>query len=391
MQNQQPQEQITQQRNHLSARLQELFLLFFKLGFTAFGGPAAHIAMFRQEAVEKRKWLDDEQFLDLIGAANLIPGPNSTEMVMHLGYLRAKVPGLLVAGASFILPAMTLVTGFAWAYKELGTTPQADALLYGVKPVIIAIIAQALWGLGKKAVKGPLTAAAGLGVFILYFLGVHELILLAVGGSLVMLLKNARRLGKNLGMVTVLPFSISQIPFLSQGEASLPGLFFTFLKIGSVLYGGGYVLLAFLKADLVERLGWLTSQQLIDAVAVGQFTPGPIFTTATFVGFLLFDLPGALTATVGIFLPSFILVAISNPIIPRLRESLWTGALLDGVNAASLGLMAAVTLELGQAALVDPFTVVLVLLSGGLIIRYQLNSAWLVLGGALLGLFIRIF
>ena len=345
--------------------------------------------MFRQEAVEKRKWLDDEQFLDLIGATNLIPGPNSTEMVMHLGYLRAKVPGLLVAGASFILPAMTLVTGFAWAYKEFGTTPQVDALLYGVKPVIIAIIAQALWVLGKKAVKDPLTAAAGLGVFTLYFLGVHELLLLAVGGSLVMLLKNARRLGKGAGLFAVLPLSIYQIPFVNQPTASLTGLFLIFLKIGSVLYGGGYVLLAFLKADLVERLGWLTSQQLIDAVAVGQLTPGPIFTTDTFVGYQLFDLPGALTATVGIFLPSFILVAISNPIIPRLRDSLWTGALLDGVNAASLGLMAAVTLELGQAALIDPLVVVLALLAAGLIFRYQLNSAWLVLGGALFGLLLR--
>ncbi len=243
--------------------------------------------------------------------------------------------------------------------------------------------------LGKKAVKDPLTAAAGLGVFTLYFLGVHELLLLAVGGSLVMLLKNARRLGKGAGLFAVLPLSIYQIPFVNQPTASLTGLFLIFLKIGSVLYGGGYVLLAFLKADLVERLGWLTSQQLIDAVAVGQLTPGPIFTTDTFVGYQLFDLPGALTATVGIFLPSFILVAISNPIIPRLRDSLWTGALLDGVNAASLGLMAAVTLELGQAALIDPLVVVLALLAAGLIFRYQLNSAWLVLGGALFGLLLR--
>lgn len=229
----------------------------------------------------------------------------------------------------------------------------------------------------------------GLGVFVLYFLCVYELILLVVEGSL-MLLKNARRLGNKIGLLTVLPFSFIQIPFLSQEAASFLQLFFSFLKIGSVLYGGSYVLLVFLKSDMVERLGWLTSQQLIDAVAVGQLTLGPIFTTATFVGYLLFDLPGGLAATVGVFLPSFILVAISNPIIPQLWDSPWTGGLLDGINAASLGSMTAMALELGQAALVDPFTVVLVLLSGVLIFCWLLNSAWLVLGGALLSIFIRI-
>lgn len=371
----------------LKTRLKELAFLFIKLGFTAFGGPAAHIAMLRQEAVEEREWLDDDHFLDLIGATNLIPGPNSTEMVLHIGFLRAGIPGLLVAGISFIFPAMLLVTIFAWAYKQFGTTPQAEFLLYGVKPVIIAVIAKALWGLGKKAIKGPLTAAAGALILLLYFLGVNELLLLAVGGLAVMLIKNTRRLMEGGGAAAVLPLmGIQYLPGLQLAEFSLPLLFLTFLKIGSVLYGSGYVLLAFLRADLVERLGWLTDQQLIDAIAVGQLTPGPVFTTATFVGYLLNDLPGALAATVGIFLPAFILVVITNPIIPKLRNSPWTGALLDGVNAAALGLMAAVTWVLGRGALVDPLTIILALIAAVLIFRYKVNSAWLVLGGAAAGL-----
>ena len=370
----------------LRVRLRELALLFTKLGFTAFGGPAAHIAMLRQEAVEKREWLDDEHYLDLIGATNLIPGPNSTEVVLHVGYLRAGIPGLLVAGASFILPAMALVMAFAWAYVEYGTTPGADSLLYGVKPVIIAVIAQALWGLGRKALKGALTGAAGLGVLALYFLGVNELVLLAAGGLLVMLIKNARRLSADAVPAVFLPGLVTKIPSLSGLPFSLSTLFLTFLKIGSVLYGSGYVLLAFLHSDLVERLGWLTDQQLIDAVAVGQLTPGPVFTTATFVGFLLGNVSGALTATVAIFLPAFILVAVSNPLIPKLRSSPWTAALLDGVNAAALGLMAAVTWELGRAAIIDPLTIGLALVSGLLLFLFRVNSAWLVLGGAALGL-----
>lgn len=375
-----------QEKGSLSSRLWELALLFIRLGFTAFGGPAAHIAMYRQEVVEKRKWLDDEHFLDLIGATNLIPGPNSTEMVMHLGYLRAKVPGLLVAGVSFILPALSLVTGLAWAYKKYGATPQANALLYGVKPVIIAIIVQALVGLSRKALKNLPAAAAGAGAVVLYFLGVNELVLMAAGALLVMTISNGRRLWNSPGIFAALPLSNFPFPLLADQPASLPRLFLTFLKIGSVLYGSGYVLLAFLRADFVERLGWLTNQQLLDAVAVGQLTPGPLFTTAAFVGFLLFDLPGALTAAAGIFLPSFILVVLTNPIIPRLRNSPWTGAFLDGVIAASLGLMAAVTWELGREALIDPLTIGLALLAGGLLYRFNTNSAWLVLGGAALGL-----
>ncbi len=379
-----------QEKNAVSqnrrSRLVELMSLFVRMGFTAFGGPAAHIAMLRQEAVEKRKWLDDEHFLDLIGGTHLIPGPNSTEMVLHLGYLRAGIPGLLVAGISFILPAMTLVGIFAWAYKQFGTTPQADSLLYGIKPIIIAVIAMALWGLGKKAIKGPLTAAAGVGVVVAYFLGVNELLLLAAGGVLVMLIKNYRHLSGQAGAAALMPLLPLLLSPLAEQPFSLPLLFLTFLKIGSVLYGSGYVLLAFLKADFVDRLGWLTNQQLIDAIAVGQLTPGPVFTTSTFVGYVLADVPGAILATVGIFLPSFILVAITNPLIPKLRDSAWTGALLDGVNAAALGLMATVTWQLGRAALVDPLTIGLALLSAVLLFRFKVNSAWLVLGGAGFGL-----
>jgi chromate transporter len=370
----------------LRTRLLELAGLFLKLGFTAFGGPAAHIAMLRQEAVEKRRWLNDENYLDLIGATNLIPGPNSTEMVLHVGYLRAGLPGLLVAGLCFILPAFTMVLGFAWMYVRYGSTPQAYSLLYGIKPVIISVILAALWSLGKKALRDPLTGLVGAAVFTLSLLGVNELVLLAAGAGLVLLIRLGRDLGQKL--YVLLP---ALIPFWTtdpSGPAvSLSIIFLTFLKIGSVLYGSGYVLLAFLKADLVERLGWLTDQQLIDAIAVGQITPGPVFTTATFVGFLLADLPGALVATGGIFLPAFILVGVTNPLIPRLRDSKWTAALLDGVNAAALGLMASVTWQLGSSALIDPTTVILALVSAVVLFRFRINSAWLVLAGGVIGLF----
>jgi chromate transporter len=366
--------------------LGELAILFLRLGFTAFGGPAAHIAMMRDEVVVRRKWLDDEQFLDLIGATNLIPGPNSTEMAIHTGYLRAGFAGLVIAGSSFILPAMLIVLAISWAYVRFGTTPAADQILYGIKPVVIAIIAQALLGLGKKAVKGPLTALVGLGALVLFFINVNLIVLLISGGLVVMLLRNISRI-KSLEFslaVHHLPF-----PLLVASTAttfSLPTLFLTFLKIGSILYGSGYVLLAFLRADFVHRLGWLTDQQLIDAVAIGQVTPGPVFTTATFVGYVLGGLPGALLATLGIFLPSFFFVAISNPLIPRLRQSPWAGSFLDGVNVASLGLMAAVTWQLGQAALVDGITILVALISGFLLLRYEVNTTWLILGGALTGL-----
>jgi len=369
----------------MSNRLKEVAALFLKLGFTAFGGPAAHIALFHDETVKRRKWLDDGQFLDLIGATNLIPGPNSTEMAIHLGFLRAGLPGLVVAGVCFITPAMLIVLMLAWVYARYGSTPQAEWLLYGIKPVVIAIIVQALWILGKKAVKGGLTAGVALVVFGLYFLGANEIALLFGGGLLVMGVMNYRRWKPGLKSALLLP--LGSLGLLAQVAVpySLPLLFTTFLKIGSVLYGSGYVLLAFLRADFVVRYGWLTDQQLIDAIAIGQVTPGPVFTTATFIGYQLGGVSGALLATLGIFLPSFVFVAISNPLIPRIRNSPWLGSLLDGVNVASLGLMAAVTWQLGRASLVDPLTTGVAAITLFLLMRLKVNSTWLIAGGALAG------
>ena len=332
----------------------------------------------------RRKWLSDQEFLDLVGATNLIPGPNSTEMAIHIGYLRAGLRGLLLAGICFILPAMLIVLVLAWAYVEFGSLPQIQWVLYGVKPVVIAIVAQALWVLGRKAVKGWMTQVVGIAVLAGYFLGLNEIALLFGAGLLVMLLANAQRIKS--GMLALAAF-----PLASAGSDaaaipySLSDLFLTFLKIGSVLYGSGYVLLAFLHTDFVARFGWLTAQQLIDAVAIGQVTPGPVFTTATFIGYLLGGTAGAIAATIAIFLPSFVFVAISNPFIPRMRNSPWFGGLLDGLNVASLALMAAVTWQLGVASLIDPLTALIALVSGVLLARYKLNSTWLIAGGAILG------
>jgi chromate transporter len=371
-----------------SKRLAEVAALFSRLGFTAFGGPAAHIAMMHDEVVKRRKWQDDQEFLDMLGATNLIPGPNSTEMAIHIGYRRAGWPGLIVGGACFIVPAVVIVTALAWMYVTYGSRPQAEWLLYGVKPVVIAIVAQALATLGRKAVKGPLTAAIGLGVLVLYFAGVNEIALLFAGGVLAMAAANIRRLKNRLTGLFVLPFAgVSALasPALAAAPFGMPLLFFTFLKIGSVLYGSGYVLLAFLRADFVVRFGWLTEQQLLDAVAIGQITPGPVFTTATFIGYVLAGIPGALVATLGIFLPSFVFVAVSNPFIPRIRRSPWVNGLLDGVNVASLGLMAAVTWQLGRASITDPITIFIALAALALLMRFRVNSTWLILGGAVVG------
>jgi chromate transporter len=375
----------------LSKRLAEVAKLFLKLGVIGFGGPAAHIAMMRDETVNRRKWLSDEEFLDLVGAVNLIPGPNSTEMAIHIGFLRAGWLGLIVGGVCFIVPAMLSVLALAWVYVRFGSMPQATWLLYGVKPVVIAIIVQALWGLGRKAVKGLLAAAVGVAIVALYFAGVNEIALLFGGGLIVMLAVNFHRLrGKVLG-ISFLP--LGGLGILSQAAVpfNFSSLFFIFLKIGSVLYGSGYVLLAFLRADFVVRLGWLTDRQLLDAIAIGQVTPGPVFTTATFIGYVLGGVSGAMLATLGIFLPSFIFVAISNPLIPKIRSSPWAGALLDGVNVASLGLMAAVSWQLGRASLTDPVTILIAAVSFALLIRFKVNSTWLIAGGALAGLLRAIF
>ncbi len=378
-----------------SRRLKEVAALFFKLGCIAFGGPAAHIAMMRDEVVRRRGWLCEQEFLDMVGATNLIPGPNSTEMAIHLGHLRAGWRGLLAAGILFIFPAMVIVMAFAWVYVNYGATPEVEWLLYGIKPVIIAIVLQALWGLGKTAVKGVVTAVVGAAVLVLFLSGVNEVLLLAAGGLAVLLAKTGGRLwsGGTVGLLA-LPLTAPAILTVSSVAEpfSLATLFVKFLKIGAVLYGSGYVLLAFVRTDFVERLGWLTDQQLIDAIAVGQFTPGPVFTTATFIGYVVGvqsgvgGFPAALIATVGIFLPSFIFVALLRYILPLARRSPWMGMLLDGVNVASLGLMAGVTWDLARTAVVGIWTAALMLVALVVVFRFRINSAWVVLGGGIAGL-----
>jgi chromate transporter len=369
-----------------SPALREVAGLFLRLGFTAFGGPAAHVSLMHDEVVTRRKWLTDQEFLDLLGATNLIPGPNSTEMAIHLGFRRAGWPGLVAGGVCFILPAMLIVLALAWAYARFGALPETGSLLYGVKPVVIAIIVQALWVLGHKALRSLSLAVVAGAVLALYFLGINEIGLLFGGGLLLMIARNLGRLRERTAAALFLPLGGIGAAAAAAAPFSLPLLFFTFLKIGAVMYGSGYVLLAFLRADLVVRYGWLTDQQLLDAIAIGQVTPGPLFTTATFIGYTLGGAPAALLATLGIFLPSFVFVALSNPFIPRMRRSPWLGALLDGVNAAALGLMAAVTWQIGQASLVDPLTVIVALTSLVLLLRFRVSSTWLIVGGAAVGL-----
>lgn len=372
-----------------TARVAELAGLFLKLGFTAFGGPAAHVGLMEAEVVRRRRWLTHEEFLDLFGATNLIPGPNSTEMAIHIGQRRAGWIGLVVAGICFIAPATVMVTGLAWAYVRFGTLPETASLLYGIKPVIIAVVAQALWGLGRRAIKNrALAVLAGVAVALNMF-GVHELTVLFGTGLMVGLGRAFNLRHKEPSMFLLPLFGAVPAAAAAVGAGapfSLGALFFFFLKIGAVLFGSGYVLLAFLRADLVERWGWLTEGQLLDAIAVGQVTPGPVFTAATFIGYLLGGPTAALLATAGIFLPAFVFVALSGPLIPRIRKSAIAGAVLDGVNVASLALMAVVTVQLGVAALVDWETVLLAGISGLLLWRFQVNSAWLVLVGAVIGL-----
>ncbi len=372
-------------------RLTEVLAVFLKLGVIGFGGPAAHVGMLEDEVVRRRGWLTRERFLDLLGASNIIPGPTSTEMCIYLGYLRGGVIGMLVGGVSFILPAFLIVLGLAWAYERSGATPEGVALLYGVKPVIIAIVGVALVRLGRTAVKGPTTALVGVVVPALYFLGLSPVVLLLASGLALMLFANARRLltsssGRLAGFAPGVPLAVIGLAAAAPAAFSLSELFLTFLKIGASVYGSGYVLLAYLRADFVDRLGWLTDQQLLDAVAVGQFTPGPVFTTATFIGYLVGGWDGAVVATVAIFLPSFLFVATVHPIVGRLRSSTWASSFLDGVNAAAVGLMAAVAWQLADAAFVDALTVVMALVAVGLLATFRVNSVWLVLGGGLVGL-----
>jgi chromate transporter len=372
--------------NNPENSLRQVIRLFLRLGFTAFGGPAAHIAMMYDEVVTRRQWMSEQHFLDLMGATNLIPGPNSTEMAMHVGYERAGWRGLVAAGVCFILPATAIVGTLAWLYARYGSTPQGNALLYGIKPVIIAIVLQALVRLAPTAVKRLWLAGVGVIVFFLYLLGINELVLLFGGGLLAGALR-LMELRRTPPVALLFPLlGVAQAAQATPVPVRLDQLFWVFLKVGALLYGGGYVLLAFLRNDLVVRLGWLTDQQLLDAVSVGQFTPGPLFTTATFVGYLVGGWTGAVVATVGIFLPSFCFVGFLQPIIPALRRVTWTGALLDGVNVVALGLMAGVTWQLARAAIVDWLTLVLAVSAAIVLFRFKHNSAWLVLAGGLVGL-----
>jgi chromate transporter len=364
--------------------LREVAVLFLKLGVTAFGGPAAHVALMREEVVRRRRWVTDQQFLDLFGASNLIPGPTSTELAIYLGYVRAGWRGLVLAGCLFIAPATLMVLAIAGAYTRWGSTPAVAWALYGIKPIVIGIILVALWGLLKTAVKGPAGGAIALAALGLFLVGANPIAVLFGGGMAMLLIRSAR-----LPRGMILP--VVALSGLAVGPASTaipysPGvLALYFLKIGAVVYGSGYVLLAFLRADLVERLGWLSDRQLIDAVAVGQFTPGPVFTTATFIGYLVGGLPGALVATGAIFVPSFVFVAVISVLLPRLRKSPAVARALEGINVAALGLMGGVTWQLARTSIVDPLSASLVLLGTVALGRFRVNSAWMILGGGIAG------
>lgn len=369
------------------SNLKEVILLFLKLGFTTFGGPAAYLAIVHDEVVKRHKWLDDEQFLDLVGATNLIPGPNAVEMTIHLSYLRAGWPGLILGGISYFLPASLMAIALGWTYQKYGSAPQIEGVLFAVKPVIIAIIVKALWALGKQAIKDIWTGTAALGVLALNLAGIDNILLLFSTGALVMLIKNIKNIKKNLPTLKgILPWAVPSLTAAIPRVFNLFTLFLTFIKISSVLYGGGYVLFAFLHADFVERLGWLTEKQLIDAIAIGQITPGPLTSTATFIGWILGGGFGALAATAGIFVPSFILVALTNHYIPKMRQSAWLGAFLDGVNAASLGLMAAVTIQIAQVVFVDPLSIILGVISLAVFVFTQVSTTWVILTVILFGI-----
>lgn len=365
--------------------LAEIVRVFLLLGTTAFGGPAAHIAMMHDQVVRRRGWIGEQEFADLIAATNLIPGPNSTEMAVHVGRRVAGWHGLLVAGVCFILPSAVIVSGFAVLYVRYGQAPDARALFSGIAPVIIAIILQASWSLARGSLGRPALWVVAAAATILSLAGVNELVILA-GGALVLVASRVtrRHVATSLAVIAA-GAGVQGAAVAAAAPVTLTSLSLFFLKVGSILFGSGYVLIAFLRADLVDRWHWLTDQQLVDAVAVGQFTPGPLSTTATFIGYVLAGWPGALLCTIAIFLPGFVLVALTQPLIPRLRASRVASAILDGVVAASLGLMAAVALNLSRTSLVGPVQVVVCVATLLVLLRWRVNSAWLVAAGAAIG------
>lgn len=370
----------------MGSRRRDVALVFLKLGFIAFGGPVAHIAMMREELVRRRGWVSDQRFMDLVGATNLIPGPNSTELAIYLGFDRARWRGLLAAGVCFILPAALMVTALAWAYLRFGDRPEVEGLLYGIVPVVIAIIAFALFGLVRTVIRNVWLGLLAVVALVAYLLGVNELVILAAGAALAVAAHVAGKARPSARAMLPLLTAGGQPLFTDPTAGQLAQLFLTMLKIGAVLYGSGYVLLAFLRGDFVERLGWITEQQLLDAVSIGQVTPGPVFTTATFVGYLVAGPLGAFLATVAIFAPSFIFVGLLTRLADWLRSAGWSAALLDGVNAAALALMAGVSGQLAVTAIVDPITAAIAVVTLILLWRTRLNSAWYVAAGALIGL-----
>jgi chromate transporter len=369
--------------------LGEIARLFLKLGTIAFGGPAAHVALMHTEVVGRRRWVSEQQFLDLVGATNLLPGPSSTELAIYLGLRRAGWRGLVAAGACFIAPAFAIVLGLAVLYDRYGTTPVATDLLYGVTPVVIAIIAHALVLLGRTALKSAGLAAIGLAALGGYLAGLHPLVLLALGAALWLAVTGGRRFAARFGAPAILvPLAgplLLQAP-AAAGSVSLTTLFWTFLKLGSVVFGSGYVLLAFLRDDLVEGLRVISDRQLVDAVAVGQITPGPVFTTATFIGYLAAGTSGAVVATVAIFAPSFVFVPLIDRLLAAVRSRPWVRTALDGVNVAAVALMAGVAFQLARTALVDPLTVTLAAATLAVLLRWHPNPTWLIAAGATVGL-----
>ena len=375
-----------------AGRLREVAALFFKLGVIGFGGPAAHIALMEDEVVEKRGWLSRERFLDLVGVTSIIPGPNSTEMAIHLGFLRGGWPGLLLAGACFIVPAVSLTTLLAWAYMTYGAIPHVADLLYGIKPAVLAVILGALWRLGQKAIKGWRLTFLGVAVMLVGLTEFSGVLALLGGGLLGMFWLKMTRSNDRDHVAVLAPIAGTGVSMLASqgavvGAPTLWALGLFFLKIGAILYGSGYVLVAFLEEELVYGYAWLTKEQLLEAIAIGQFTPGPVLSTAAFIGYLVSGgkLSWALVAAGAIFFPSFVFVAALNPVLPRLRESQWVASFLDAVNVCAVGLMAAVVLNLGYVTL---DAVPKMMIAGGAAILglwRGVGAVWLVVGGAVAG------
>jgi chromate transporter len=383
---------VAEEHEIQEASLGEIALVFLKLGTIAFGGPAAHLAMMEEEFVRRRNWITQAEFLDRLATANLIPGPSSTEVAIFIGQLKRGWRGLIVAGSCFIIPAALIVSVIAWAYVRFGSLPRAQNVLYAIKPVVVAIIIQALGRLSRTGIRTTLLALIAALAVVLSLLGVNPVLVLAFAGALSAAALGMRGRLVSLGSVgapKILAGAMVAIGAAAAAPVGLGRLFLSFLKISSVVFGSGYVLLAFLQSEFVQHLHWLTNQQLLDAVAVGQFTPGPVFTTATFIGYVVAGWRGAVVATVGVFLPGFILVALSGPVIPRLRRSPIAAAALDGVVAGSLALMAVVTWQLGKSSIVSWTTLAIFGVSLIGLLRFRLNSAWLIAAAAVFGLVMR--